>query len=128
MFGKIITKVWRKFSAAFHRGNFKKKIKERNTSPTAFNSHLYSTEILPLYNERPVCILTFNPALPSVSHSLQKHWRVMISDPYLKQVFSKPPMVAFRRTQNLRSKLIKAKVPPPPPKRKKKRTVGHDKM
>ena len=63
-------------------------------------------------NEMPVFILTFNPALPSVSHSLQKHWRVMISDPYLKQVFSKPPMVAFRRTQNLRSKLIKAKPHP----------------
>ena len=75
-------------------------------------------------NERPVFILTFNPALPSVSHSLQKHWRVMISDPYLKKVFPKPPMVAFRRTQNLRSKLIKAKVPPPPPKRKKREQLG----
>ena len=46
-------------------------------------------------NERPVFILTFNPALPSVSNSLQKHWGVMISDPYLKKVFPKPPMVAF---------------------------------
>ena len=60
-------------------------------------------------NERPGFILTFNPALPSFSHSLQNHWRVMISDPYLIEVFRKPPMVAFRRTQNLRSKLIKAK-------------------
>ena len=71
-------------------------------------------------NERPVFVLTYNPALPSVSQSLQKHWRVMMTDPYLKKVFPKPPMVAFRRTQNLRSKLIKAKVPPPPPKRKKR--------
>jgi hypothetical protein len=33
-------------------------------------------------------------------------------------------MVAFRRTQNLRSKLIKAKVPPHPPKRKKREQLG----
>ena len=75
-------------------------------------------------NERPVFVLTYNPALPSVSQSLQKHWRVMMTDPYLKKVFPKPPMVAFRRTQNLRSKLIKAKVPPPPPKRKKRDIHG----
>ena len=60
-------------------------------------------------NERPVFVLTYNPALPSVSQTLQKHWRVMMTDPYLKKVFPKPPMVAFRRTQNLRSKLIKKK-------------------
>ena len=63
-------------------------------------------------------------ALPSVSHILQKHWRVMKSDPYLKKVFPEPPMVAFRRTDNLRKKLIKAKVPPPPPKRKKREING----
>ena len=75
-------------------------------------------------NERPVFVLTYNPALPSVSHVLKKHWRVMMSDPYLKKVFPQPPMVAFRRTQNLRKKLIKAKVPPPPPKRKKRELMG----
>ena len=75
-------------------------------------------------NERPVFVLTYNPALPSVSHILQKHWRVMKSDPYLKKVFPLPPMVALRRTDNLRKKLIKAKVPPPPPKRKKREING----
>ena len=50
-------------------------------------------------NERPVFVLTYNPALPSVSHVLKKHWRVMSSDPYLKKVFPQPPMVALRRTK-----------------------------
>ena len=68
-------------------------------------------------NERPVFALTFNPALPSVSHILQKHWRVMQTDPYLKKVFPQPPMVAFRRTTNLREKnLSKPKFPLPHPK------------
>ena len=71
-------------------------------------------------NERPVFTVTYNPALPSVSNILKKHWRVMKSDPYLKKVFPFPPMVAFRRTTNLRNKLVKSKVPPPAPKRKKK--------
>ena len=33
-------------------------------------------------------------------------------------------MVAFRRTHNLKRKLVKAKVPPPPPKRKKREVPG----
>ena len=36
----------------------------------------------------------------------------MTQDPYLKQVFPKPPMVAFRRAKNLKDHLIRAKVPP----------------
>ena len=60
-------------------------------------------------NERPVFVLTYNPALPSVSHIIQKHWRVMKSDPYLRKVFQQPPMVALRRTDNLRKKLIKGR-------------------
>ena len=75
-------------------------------------------------NDRPVFVLTFNPALPSVSHILQKHWRVMTTDPYLKKVFPSPPMVAFRRTHNLKRKLVKSKVPLPPPKRKKREVPG----
>ena len=48
----------------------------------------------------------------------------MKNDPYLKKVSPLPPMVAFRRTTNLRNKLIKSKVPPPPPKRKKRELPG----
>ena len=64
-------------------------------------------------NDRPVFVITYNPALPSLSQILKKHWKVMIKDPYLKEVFPAPPMVAYRRAKNLRDKLIKAKVPPP---------------
>ena len=48
----------------------------------------------------------------------------MKSDPYLKKVFPLPPMVAFRRTTNLRNKLVKSKVPPSAPKRKKREIPG----
>ena len=74
-------------------------------------------------NERPVFVLTYNPALPSFSKILKKHWKVMIKDPYLKKVFPAPPMVAYRRAKNLRDKLVKAKVPPPAT-RKKRQLAG----
>ena len=48
----------------------------------------------------------------------------MVKDPYLKQVFPKPPMVAFRRAKNLKDKLIRAKVPPIPPMRPKRIIKG----
>ena len=70
-------------------------------------------------NDRPVFVITYNPALPSLSQILKKHWKVMIKDPYLKEVFPAPPMVAYRRAKNLRDKLVKAKVPPPSIRKKR---------
>ena len=32
-------------------------------------------------------------------------------DPYLKEVFTEPPMVAFKRQRNIRDKIIRAKIP-----------------
>ena len=74
--------------------------------------------------DRTIIVLTYNPALPSVSGILQKHWRVMAQDPYLKKVFPSPPMVAFRRPKNLRDKLIKARVPPTPQQRTPRNIPG----
>ena len=75
-------------------------------------------------SDRTVFVLSYNPALPSVSGILKKHWRVMTKDPYLKKVFPAPPMVAFRRAKNLRDKLIKAKLPPTPQKRERRFVPG----
>ena len=75
-------------------------------------------------NNRTISVLTYNPALPSVSKILQKHWRVMTQDPYLKEVFPQPPMVAFRRAKNLKDHLIRAKIPPVPPLRPKRIVNG----
>ena len=44
-----------------------------------------------------------------------KHWRSMRNqDQYLSKVFKEPPMTAFRRENNLRSLLIRSKVPEVP--------------
>ena len=37
----------------------------------------------------------------------------MILEPWLKQFFVDPPLIAYRRPSNLRDKLIKASIPEP---------------
>ena len=62
---------------------------------------------------REVLTITFHPALPSLNSIIQKHWRVMTSsDQDLADCFTKPSIVAYRRSKNLRDILVKAKMEP----------------
>ena len=70
-------------------------------------------------SDRPVFVVLYDARLPSIPAIVKKHWRVMCQDPYLKKVFPKPPLVAFRRQRNIREKLIRAKVPAAPTRPKR---------
>ena len=49
-------------------------------------------------SKRPVFVVSWDPRLPSVDAIQKKHWRAMTTlDPYLSEVFPKPPLVAHRR-------------------------------
>ena len=61
---------------------------------------------------RPVFVVKYDPRLPSVNKIVQKHYRTMVQDPYLAEVFPEPPLVAYTRPKNIRDKLIRAKLPP----------------
>ena len=66
-------------------------------------------------NSRPVFVVKYDPRLPPIETIQAKHWRSMTGqNKYLKEVFKEPPMTAYRRQNNLRDILIKAKVPPAP--------------
>ena len=61
--------------------------------------------------KRPTFVVTFDPRLASVKPITHKHWRSMVTqDGYLKKVFPAPPLIAFKRQQNIKDILIKAKV------------------
>ena len=60
---------------------------------------------------RPVFVIHYDPRLPSIPTIVQKHWRTMIQDPRLKEVFPAQPLGAYKRSQNIREKLIRSKVP-----------------
>ena len=54
----------------------------------------------------------WDPRLPSVQSLTSKHYRSMTGlDPYLKEVFPEPPMVAFKRQRNIKDRIIKATIP-----------------
>ena len=48
----------------------------------------------------------------------------MTQNPHMKNIFPKPPLIAYKRPPNIRDKLIRAKIPPPPPIRPKRNIVG----
>ena len=70
-------------------------------------------------NKRPVFIITYDPRLPSITEIVKKHWRSMVKDPYLADVFKKSALIAYKRAQNIKDKIIRAKVPPSAPLRPK---------
>ena len=69
---------------------------------------------------RVIFSIYFNPQMPCISSIIQKHWRTMIQDPWMKEVFQNPHMVTYRRPPILRDKLIRARIPYPPRMRPKR--------
>ena len=66
-------------------------------------------------SKRPIFALKYDPRLPPIQNIQAKHWRSMkSSDQYLASVFPEPPLTAFRRQNNLRNMLIRAKIPDKP--------------
>ena len=47
----------------------------------------------------------------------------MRQDPYLAQVFPQPPLVAYKRPDNLKNRLIRAKIPDPTPPRPRRTLI-----
>jgi hypothetical protein len=64
-------------------------------------------------NNRPAFVVCFDPRLPSIPNITKKHWRSMASeDKYLESVFPQPPLMSNKGQQNIREKIIRAKVTP----------------
>ena len=65
-------------------------------------------------NKRPTFVVSYDPRLPNIQNITQKHWRAMSRlDPYLAEVYNEPPLIAYKRTQNIRDKVIRAKLAKP---------------
>ena len=62
-------------------------------------------------NDRVVLAVKYHPALPSFTNILKKHWTTMVKEKRLKEIFPKPPMVAYQQHPNLKSMLVRAKIP-----------------
>ena len=80
-------------------------------------------------SKRPIFAVWFDPRLPSISSIQAKHWRSIVAkNRYLADCFPEPPLTAYRRPNNLREYIIRAKVPPPPETRPKRILKGMTKF
>ena len=62
-------------------------------------------------SDREPLVVTYHPSLISVSQTVKKHWQVMTSQcPRLKRCFSKPSVVAYKRSKSIGDKLFRAKI------------------
>ena len=48
------------------------------------------------------CVLTYNPLLPDIKEAINKHWNILNINPKLEAIFKEKPIMAFRRSRNLR--------------------------
>ena len=62
-------------------------------------------------SNRVIFAITYDPRLPPIPKIMRKHHEVLKEDPASSTIFPDPPLVAYRRPQSLRDKLIKSKVP-----------------
>ena len=58
--------------------------------------------------ERAPFVITYNPALRSISSIIRKHFHILISSPHCYNVFKAAPIVAYRRSSNLSDFLVVA--------------------
>ena len=111
---------------------------ERNYRPGIINAVIERAKNIPRVealkkieseskNQRPVFVITYDPRLPSITNIVKKHWRSMVKDPYLNQVFQEPPLIAYKRPKNIKEHIIRAKVPPLRPSRPKRIILGMSK-
>ena len=66
-----------------------------------------------LDNGRIPIVLTYNPGLPDIIGTIRKHWPMLQKSERIKDLFDKYPILAYRRSKNLRDILVKAKLKPP---------------
>ena len=60
--------------------------------------------------ERVPFVITYNPALRSISSIIRKHFHILISSPRCYNVFKAAPIVAYRRSSNLSDFLVRAQL------------------
>lgn len=58
--------------------------------------------------DRTVAVLTFHPHNLPVRNILLSNFHLLQLDPHLKEIFPKPPLIAFKRDTNLRDHLVRA--------------------
>ncbi|XP_038051962.1 uncharacterized protein LOC119724781 [Patiria miniata] len=71
------------------------------------------TEQVKTQKELPlVFTTTYNPHVKhmDIKRALSRHWHLISGNPTLKEVFPKPPLVAYKIAENIKKRLVRAKL------------------
>ena len=59
---------------------------------------------------RPVFVTTYSPWWTGLRKALTSQWNFIDTDPTLKKLFPEQPMIAYRKTRNVREYVSRAKL------------------
>ena len=59
-----------------------------------------------------MCSVRYSPLGAQFRETIRKHWHIVNSDPKLKNVFTEPPKLVFKRPNNIRDGLVRADINP----------------
>ena len=106
--GSVSTKMITRKENGIYKGNLKKRGYSSNLIDKQFQKvDKLEREDLLKYNEpkqsdRVPLVLTYTDTLPNIHTILLKHLDTLYNSEEMKQVFSQPPIFAFRRDKNFR--------------------------
>ena len=78
-------------------------------------SHALETSIRQ-ESDRVAFVVTFNPALPKINHIFSGNLNILHFSQRCKEALTSPPLISYRRCNNLRDILVRAKHSGPPSK------------
>ena len=67
-------------------------------------------------SDRVAFVVTFSPALPNINHIISGILNILHSSQRCKEALPSAPLISYRRCNNLRENLVRAKHRRPPPK------------
>ena len=77
---------------------YPKRLSRINDTRSILQDHLHEKKI----SQRIALVFTYYQTLPPVGPVISKHWHILQSNPEREEKFSERPVVAYRRSKNLR--------------------------
>jgi hypothetical protein len=93
-----------------NRGYPKQLVNDATRRALAQHQEIRDEQQPPARQQKTNLITTYHPQLSGLSQILKRHYHILEADPRLKSFFPTPPGITYRRTANLRDRLVHARV------------------
>ena len=55
-------------------------------------------------------VIQYNPSVPNLKNILMSKWHLIENQPLLREIYTEPPLVSYRRGKSLKDILVRAKL------------------